>query len=73
MADFMIWLYAHYIKLQLDAAPQGDYSFHFDLMHNELGFHALESYEKSLEFAAIQAFLLGLRTGRSLPRERLTA
>ena len=73
MADFMIWLYAHYIKLQLDAAPQGDYSFHFVLMHNELGFHALESYEKSLEFTAIQAFLLGLRTGRSLPRERLTA
>ena len=50
MSDFMIWLYAHYIKPQLDAAPQGDYSFHFDLMHNELGFHALESYEKSLEF-----------------------
>ena len=67
MSDFMIWLYAHNIKTQLDAAPQGDYSFHFDLMHNELGFHALESYEKSLEFAAIQAFLLGLCTGRSLP------
>ena len=62
MSDFMIRLYSHYIKLQLDAAPQGDYSFHFDL-----GFHALESYEKSLEFTAIQAFLLGLRTGRSLP------
>ena len=67
MSDFMIRLYSHYIKLQLDAAPQGDYSFHFDLMHNELGFHALESYEKSLEFTAIQAFLLGLCTGRSLP------
>ena len=67
MSDFMIWLYAHYIKPQLDATPQSDYSFHFDLMHNKLGFHALKSYEKSLEFAAIQAFLLGLRTGRSLP------
>ena len=66
MSDFMIWLYAHYIKPQLDAAPRGDYSFHFDLMHNELGFHALESYEKSLEFTAIHAFLLGLRTGAGL-------
>ncbi len=47
MSDFMIWLYAQYIKPQLDAAPQGDYSFHFDLIHNELGPHALESYEKT--------------------------
>ena len=73
MSDFMIWLYAHYIKPQLDAAPQGDYSFHFDLMHNELGFHALESYEKSRECPAFRAFLRPRRAGRSLPRERLTA
>ena len=68
-----MWLSSPTRRPQQLAAPQGDYSFHFDLMHNELGFHALESYEKSLEFTAIQAFLLGLRTGRSLPRERLTA
>ena len=68
MPDFMIWLYAHYIKPQLDAAPSGDYSFHFDLMQNELGPHAVESYDKALKFTAIHAFLLGLRTGRGLPQ-----
>ena len=36
MSDFMLWLYAHYIRPELDAAPQGDYSFHFDLLHNDL-------------------------------------
>ena len=42
-------------------------NFHMDMIHNELGYHALESYEKNLEFTAIHAFLLGLRTGRGLP------
>ena len=37
-----------------------------DMIHNELGYHALESYEKNLEFTAIHAFLLGLRTGAGL-------
>ena len=80
MSDFMIWLYLHYIKPYLDTVPAGDYNFHdtvpagdynfhMDMIHNELGYHALESYEKSLEFTAIHAFLLGLRTGRGLPRE----
>ena len=69
MSDFMIWLYLHYIKPYLDTVPLGDYSFHMDMIHNELGYHALESYEKSLEFTAIHAFLLSLRTGRGLPRE----
>ena len=63
MSDFMIWLYLHYIKPYLDTVPADD------MIHNELGYHALESYEKNLEFTAIHAFLLGLRTGRGLPRE----
>ena len=69
MSDFMKWLHEHYIKPYLDTVPVGDYSFHMDMIHNELGYHALESYEKSLEFTAIHAFLLSLRTGRGLPRE----
>lgn len=63
MSDFMIWLYLHYIKPYLDTVPADDYNFHMDMIHNELGYHALESYEKNLEFTAIHAFLLGLRTG----------
>lgn len=62
MSDFMIWLYLHYIKPYLDTVPADDYNFHMDMIHNELGYHALESYEKNLEFTAIHAFLLGLRT-----------
>lgn len=66
MSDFMKWLHEHYIKPYLDTVPVGDYSFHMDMIHNELGYHALESYEKNLEFTAIHAFLLGLRTGAGL-------
>lgn len=69
MSDFMIWLYQHYIKPQLDAVSLEDYSFHFDLMKNETGPHAMESFRKTHEFTAVHAFLLGLRTGRGLPRE----
>ena len=69
MSDFMIWLYLHYIKPYLDTVPAGDYSFHMDMIHNELGYHALEDCERAREFTAIHAFLLGLRTGRGLPRE----
>ena len=46
MSDFMIWLYLHYIKPYLDTVPADDYNFHMDMIHNELGYHALESYEK---------------------------
>ena len=66
MSDFMLWLYAHYIRPELDAAPQGDYSFHFDLLNNDLPAYLAESTAKILEFTAVQAFLLGLRTGRGL-------
>ena len=44
MSDFMVWLYAHYIKPQIDAAPQGDYSFHLELVQNEIFPHAEESF-----------------------------
>lgn len=67
MSDFMKWLYAHYIQPQLAAAPQEEYEAPLDLVRNVLDPHARECYEKALEFTAIHAFLLGLRTGRGLP------
>ena len=66
MSDFMLWLYAHYIRPQIDAADQGDYSSHFDLVRNDLVPSARQSMEKCLEFTAVQAFTLGLRTGEGL-------
>ena len=63
MSDFMKWLYAHYIRPQIHAAPQGDYEFWFSLMDSELDPNGREAYEKNMEFTAIHAFLLGLRTG----------
>ncbi len=68
MSDFMKKFYAQYIKPQLDAAPPEEYEMHLDLLKNELGYHALESYDKTLEFTAIHAFLLGLRVGQGLPQ-----
>lgn len=68
MSDFMKWLYAVYIRPQIQAAPVEEYEMHLSLMENELGPHAVESYGKTHEFTAIHAFLLGLRTGQGLPR-----
>lgn len=66
MTDFMKWLYAHYIKPQIDAAPKGDYEFWLSLMDNGLDPNCQEEFEKTLEFTAIHAFMLGLRTGAGL-------
>lgn len=68
MSDFMLWLHANYIRPQIDAADQGDYSFHFDLVRNGLLPSVQPSLEKCLEFTAVQAFSLGLRTGEGLAR-----
>ena len=69
MSDFLRWLYAHYIKPYLDALPQEDYVYDFELMQNEMLSCSAESFEKSREFTAVHAFLLGLRTGRGLPQD----
>lgn len=66
MSDFMLWLHANYIRPQLDAAEPGDYRFHFDSVRNELPVSMRPSLEKCLEFTAVQAFALGLRTGEGL-------
>ena len=66
MSDFMLWLYANYIRPQIEGAEKGDYDFHFDLIHNELPPCSRPSLDKCLEFTAAHAFLLGLRTGAGL-------
>ncbi len=66
MSDFMKWLYAHYIKPQIDAAPQGEYAEALSVVENEIIPHMKADYEKAAEFAALHAFHLGLRTGKGL-------
>ncbi len=66
MSDFMKFLYANYIKPQIDAAPKGEYEQPLSLLDSGLDSHDRESYEKALEFASIHAFALGLRTGQGL-------
>ena len=68
MSDFLLWLHANYIRPQLDAADKGDYNFHFDLVRNGLPPSVRASLDKCLEFTAVQAFSLGLRTGEGLAR-----
>ncbi len=69
MSDFMKWLYANYIKPQLDAAKPEEYEMHILLLENDLPAYLAESEARQREFTAIHAFLLGPRTGRGLPRE----
>lgn len=70
MSAFMLWLHANYIRPQIDAADRGDYSFHFYLVRNDLPPTARQSLEKCLEFTAVQAFTLGLKTGEGLAPAR---
>jgi len=67
MSDFMKFLYASYIKPQIDAAPKGEYEQSFSLLQDELDNGLRAGCEQALEFAAVHAFLLGLRTGQGLP------
>ena len=66
MSDFMKWLYPHYIRPYLDSVPQGEYEMWLSLMDGDLEYQFREEFEKTLEFTAIHAFLLGLRTGAGL-------
>ena len=66
MSDFMLWLYANFIRPQVDAEEKGDYEFHFDLVRNTLPPPVRSSMEKCLEFTAVHAFSLGLKTGAGL-------
>lgn len=66
MSDFMKWLYTHYIKPQIDAAPPGEYASDLDFLNNSLEEPCRTSCEKAAEFIALQSFVLGVRTGKGL-------
>ena len=71
MTDFLFWLHANYIKPQVDASLRGPYAYPLDALRNELCEAQRRDLDKALEFTAIQAFLLGLRTGEGLALSRL--
>ena len=66
MPDFMKCLYSNYIKPQIDAAPWEEYEMDLSLLQNGLESPFRESHEKALEFTALHAFQLGVRTGKGL-------
>lgn len=68
MNDFMRWLYANYIKPQLDAASMDGYEQSLSVMNTTLDANLHIEYEKTLEYYCGNAFLLGLRTGEGLCR-----
>lgn len=66
MSDFMKWLYANYIKPQIEAVPQEEYELDLSFLRDSLERPYLASHEKALEFSALHAFQLGVRTGKGL-------
>jgi len=71
MSDFMKWLYANYIKPQMEKPAKGsDYELRQELLESQLAGGGLEDLEKLLEYQSIQAFLLGMRTGEGLANSR---
>ncbi len=70
MSDFLLWLHAHYICPHLKTIDRGDYDAHFDLVESDLSGCSQPSFDRCLEFTAVHAFLLGLRTGEGLSHTR---
>lgn len=66
MTDFMRWLYANYIKPQVEKADSMDYGASLSLMDTALDPELKLHYARTLEFFCIHAFLLGLRTGAGM-------
>lgn len=66
MNDFMQWLYANYIKPQIDTKDISAYEMSLSLMDTNLNEYLKSQYGRVLEFYASHAFLLGLRTGAGL-------
>ena len=67
MSDFMLWLYANYIRPQIGAVEKDGCGTKFYIVEKELSPAARISLERSLEFTAIQVFLLGFRTSEGHP------
>ena len=67
MSDFMLWLYANYIRPQISAVEKDHYEFDFRHLQNALPPASQVNLERALTFTAVQAFLLGFRTSEGLP------
>ena len=63
MTDFMKGRYTRYIRPYLDEVPREGYELWFSLLDGELRAAEREDLDRVLEFTAVHAFLLGLRTG----------
>ena len=66
MTDFMKWLYPRYIRPYLDEVPREGYDLWFSLLDGELRAAERKDLDRVLEFTAVHAFLLGLRTWAGL-------
>ena len=66
MTDFMRWLYANYIKPQIETCDITGYETTLSLMDTTLDQDQKADYARALEFYLSNAFLLGLRTGCGL-------
>lgn len=67
MTDFMQWLYAHYIQPYLAEQPvRGPFEMDLSLMDTDLNEDQKENVRRSIEYYAIHAFALGLKTGEGL-------
>ena len=66
MNDFMRWLYANYIRPQIESRDRTGYERPLALMPDILDPDQRMECERLLEFYAAHAFLLGMRTGAGL-------
>ena len=61
MTDFMRWLYAHYIKPEIEDSDATGYEAALSLMDTNLNSELREQYARTLEFYASR---LGFYTGQ---------
>lgn len=67
MTDLMHWLYAHYIKPQIESQPKDTAeAMQLDLLQNDLGPEMGRTLQDVLSYYAVQGFRLGVRTGLAL-------
>ena len=68
MTDFTQWLYANYIRPQLDQTDQTGWETPLSLLETSMDQELKGHYNRAVQFYATNAFLLGLRTGCGLGR-----
>ena len=69
MSDFMRWLYANYIRPQVEKADKAEYELTISMVEGSLEPRYKGDYQRALEFYMGHAFLLGVRTGSGLKQE----